>query len=73
MRAIIYFRGPKTAWSGRIDETEVIASKIVGGLLMGRWWAISLVAQFDRSKIGWAVLDDTGIELAHVPPIEVPA
>jgi hypothetical protein len=66
MRAVIYYLGPKTLWSKKIDEDEIIASRDARSLLAVRWWAQSIHAQLDKTRCGWAIVDDSGAALEHV-------
>lgn len=68
---VLYFAGPRSRWSERIDDTEIIARVAP---LPWRWLArrtlLSLFRQMDSTRVGYALLrDDICIE-QYDPPIE---
>ncbi len=66
--AVVYFAGPKTLWSGKVDDSEVILRKPS----VWRWGALRLAksthAQLDATRCGWVLLDK-GAVVEHVEPL----
>lgn len=67
-QGVIYFNGPKTQWSGRIDEEEIIAQVSSRYHWFARWLTRSAYGNLDPSRCGYAVLKD-GATLEHVEAI----
>lgn len=67
IRVVIYFHGPKTAWSKKIDEGEIVAERTLYFRWFARLWAKSIVDQLTAHRCGYTLLDDGGDELEHVP------
>ncbi len=65
--AVIYFAGPKTVWSGKVAEEEIIARQQSPYRFLARSFARSTHANLDPTKCGYVVLQDGNV-LEHVEP-----
>lgn len=54
---VLYFAGSKSRWSGRIDESEVIARVSAPWRWLARRLTLSLFRQLDDGKCGYALMD----------------
>lgn len=66
---IIYFQGPKTKWSGRIAEEEIIAKVSSRFHWIARWLTRSAHAHLDRSRCGYAIISDDKV-IEHIEVIK---
>lgn len=62
---VLYFAGPKTLFSGRISEDEIILRRSCPWRWLARKIARNLHSQLDPARVGWAVLKD-GEAVEHV-------
>ena len=70
--AIVYFASPRTRWSMKVQEDDVIMRRPYLWRWLARFEARSLHAQLDPEKCGYVVLRD-GEELEHVEPTTLEA
>lgn len=63
--SVIYFRGPKTMWAGKVSEDEVIARRESKYLWFARSYARELHGSLDPTRCGYIVLKDSEV-LEHV-------
>jgi len=64
---VVYFSGPRTKWSGRIDDSEVIARISTRFQWLAGMLARSTHARLDPHRCGYAVLAD-GLAIEHIEP-----
>ncbi len=67
-RALVYFNGPMTKWSKKVDESEVIASFDCPWLWMARLLARSCHKRLDGSRCGYAITSADDV-VEQVDPI----
>jgi hypothetical protein len=70
--AVVYFASPRTRWSMKVQEEDVILRRSVPWLWLARRIARGVHAQLDASKCGYVVLKD-GDEVEHVEPTTLEA
>lgn len=62
---IIYFRGPRTSWSGKVDEGEVIGRVSSHFKWFTRWLTRSAYAHLDPERCGYLVREGA-VTIEHV-------
>lgn len=63
---VVYFAGPRSRWSGRMDDSEVIARVSAPWRWLASLLTLSLFRQLDDSKCGYALMDGgTCLEQFH--------
>lgn len=62
---LIYFAGPATVWSGKIDEKEIIARVSSRFHWFTRWIVRNAYSSLDHSRCGYAIVKD-GETIEHV-------
>lgn len=65
--AIVYFAGPKTIWSGKVAEEEILIRRESRYLWLARSLAQSAYQLLDPTRVGYVVMKD-GREVEHVEP-----
>lgn len=66
--AVLYFAGPKTLWSQKVDASEVIMRWASRSRWLATRVARSTHRQLDPSRCGYVVLKD-GDVIEHVKPV----
>jgi hypothetical protein len=66
--AVVYFASPRTIFSGKIQEPDVILRKPAPFRWMARGIARSTHSQLDPARCGYAILDSDGNAVEHVEP-----
>ena len=69
--SVVYFAGPRSKWSGKVSEDEIIARRQVPFLWAGLFWARSACRQLNMTRVGIAVSFD-GTVVFHQHPKELP-
>jgi hypothetical protein len=55
---LIYFNGPRSQWSGKVVDDDVIARYPAPFLWLARARARSIVRQLNQSKCGYLIMGD---------------
>jgi hypothetical protein len=66
--SLVYFAGPKSLWSQKVDPSEVIMRREVPWRWLARALAVTTHARLDPTRCGWVVLMD-GKEVEHVESV----
>lgn len=54
-KVIIYFAGPMTKWSGKVQDEETIARYRYPWLWLARWIARSTLQNLNAKRCGYAI------------------
>lgn len=54
----VYFHGPKTNWSGKIDKNEIVSQHLVPWLWLARARAHWLMRDLNAGRCGYAITFD---------------
>jgi len=70
---VIYFAGPKSRWSGAIDDTELVARVSAPWRWLARLHLLNVHGSLDASRCGYALLRDGEVIEQYDPPIPEPS
>lgn len=68
---VVYFAGPKTKWTGTVDESETLAFGEAPWRWLARATARGVYRSLDSRKCGWVLLQD-GAQIERWTPTAVP-
>lgn len=64
----VYFHGPKTNWSGKIDKTEIVSQHMVPWLWLARVRVRWLMGDLNAGRCGYAITRGTETKAIEVGP-----
>lgn len=65
---VIYYNGPRTQWSGKVVDNDVITRLPVRFLWLARIQANSLIGQLNQGRCGYVILRDGALAEEYLPP-----
>lgn len=69
---LIFHNGPRSKWSGKVADDDVIARFRYPFLWLARWCASSMMGQLNQGRCGYAILKD-GVVMDQYSPQPQPA
>jgi hypothetical protein len=70
---VIYFAGPRSRWSGRIDDGEIVARFAARWRWLARAQMLSAFSALDQTRCGYALLKNGVPVEQYDPPLETAA